>query len=63
MEKDIELFNGDCLDVLDNTMRSGGTGIACVNTNRKFIGIEIEKGYYSIAKERIEKKTVEEKQK
>lgn len=40
--------------VLDNCMGSGSTGIACINTNRKFIGIEIEDNYYNIAKERIE---------
>ena len=31
------------------------TGVACVNTNRNFIGIELDKNYYNIAKERIEK--------
>lgn len=40
--------------VLDNTMGSGSTGVACVNTNRKFIGIEKEKKYFEIAKRRIE---------
>lgn len=39
--------------VLDNTMGSGSTGIACVNTNRKFIGIELDDTYYEIAKNRI----------
>lgn len=39
--------------VLDNCMGSGSTGVACLNTNRNFIGIEIEKKYYLIAKERI----------
>ena len=41
--------------VLDNCMGSGSTGVACVNTNRNFIGIELDKGYFDIAKERIEK--------
>ena len=41
--------------VLDNCMGSGSTGIACINTNRKFIGIEKEEKYFNIAKERIEK--------
>ena len=41
--------------VLDNCMGSGSTGIACVNTNRNFIGIELDDGYFNIAKERIEK--------
>ena len=40
--------------VLDFTMGSGSTGVACVNTNRKFIGIELEEKYFEIAKERIE---------
>ena len=41
--------------VLDNCMGSGSTGVACVNTNRRFIGIELDEGYFNIAKERIEK--------
>lgn len=40
--------------VLDNTMGSGSTGVACMNTNRKFIGIELDENYYKIAKQRIE---------
>lgn len=40
--------------VLDNCMGSGSTGVACVNTNRNFIGIEIDNGYFNIAKKRIE---------
>ena len=39
--------------ILDNTMGSGSTGVACVNTNRNFIGIELDKDYFNIAKERI----------
>lgn len=39
--------------VLDNCMGSGSTGVACINTNRKFIGIEIDEKYFKIAKERI----------
>lgn len=39
--------------VLDNTMGSGSTGIACINTNRRFIGIELDENYFNIAKERI----------
>jgi len=41
--------------ILDPFMGSGTTGVACVNTGRNFIGIEIDEGYYKIAKERIEK--------
>ena len=40
--------------VLDFTMGSGSTGVACVNTNRDFIGIELDDNYFSIAKDRIE---------
>jgi DNA modification methylase len=39
--------------VVDNCMGSGSTGVACVNTGRKFIGIEQDEKYYGIAKERI----------
>ena len=40
--------------VLDFTMGVGSTGIACINTKRDFIGIELDEKYYNIAKERIE---------
>lgn len=40
--------------VLDFTMGSGSTGVACVNANRKFIGIELDNKYFEIAKKRIE---------
>jgi site-specific DNA-methyltransferase (adenine-specific) len=33
---------------------SGSTGVACVNTNRKFIGIELNENYFNVAKNRIE---------
>jgi DNA modification methylase len=39
--------------VLDNTMGSGTTGVACENTGRNFIGIERDPGYFEIAKDRI----------
>lgn len=39
--------------VLDNCMGSGSTGIACINTGRKFVGIELNDKYYEIAKQRI----------
>ena len=39
--------------VLDNCMGSGSTGVACMNTGRKFIGIELDRKYYEIARERI----------
>jgi site-specific DNA-methyltransferase (adenine-specific) len=40
--------------VLDNCMGSGTTGVACMNTGRRFIGIERDEKYFSIAKDRIE---------
>ncbi|MDY3662167.1 MAG: site-specific DNA-methyltransferase [Ruminococcus bovis] len=43
--------------VLDNCMGSGSTGVACVHTNRNFIGIEIDEEYFDIAKKRIEEAT------
>lgn len=43
--------------VLDNCMGSGSTGVACINTGRKFIGIEIDDTYFETAKLRIESAT------
>ena len=40
--------------VLDNTMGSGSTGVACVNTGRSFIGIEKDDRYFEVARKRIE---------
>ena len=40
--------------VFDSCMGSGTTGVACINTNRRFIGIELDNNYFKIAKERIE---------
>lgn len=40
---------------LDPFMGSGTTGIACIGKNRSFIGIELDEGYFNIAKERIQK--------
>ena len=39
--------------VLDSCMGSGSTGVACKNLNRSFIGIELDEGYFEIAKQRI----------
>ena len=55
----LELFIKNSSDenavVFDGFMGSGSTGVACVNTNRNFIGIELDENYFNIAKERIEK--------
>ena len=40
--------------ILDFTMGSGSTGVACMNTNRRFVGIELDETYFKIANERIE---------
>jgi site-specific DNA-methyltransferase (adenine-specific) len=44
-------------------MGSGTTGVACVNTGRNFIGIEIDETYFNIAKKRIEEAEKREKKK
>lgn len=53
MEYLIKTYTNESETVLDFTFGSGTTGVACVNTNRKFIGIEQDEGYFKIAKERI----------
>ena len=55
MEYLIKTYTNEGDTVLDFTMGSGTTGVACINTNRKFIGIELDKNYFNIAKNRIEK--------
>ena len=54
LEELIKTFTNEGDTVLDNCMGSGSTGVACVNTNRNFIGIELDKTYFDIAKNRIE---------
>lgn len=49
----IRTYTNEGETVLDNTMGSGTTGVACVNTDRAFIGIEQEQKYFDIAQERI----------
>lgn len=49
----IRTYTNEGDTVLDFTMGSGSTGVACANTNRKFIGIELDDNYYSIAYNRI----------
>lgn len=50
----IRTYTNEGETVLDFTMGSGSTGVACVNTSRNFIGIELDEGYYNIAEKRIE---------
>jgi site-specific DNA-methyltransferase (adenine-specific) len=50
----IKTYTNEGETVLDFTMGSGSTGVACVNTNRNFIGIELDENYFNIAKNRIE---------
>lgn len=50
----IKTYTDEGMTVLDNCMGSGTTGVACMNTNRKFIGIELDEKYFNVAKERIE---------
>jgi len=50
----IKTYTNEGETVLDNCMGSGSTGVACVNLNRKFIGIELDENYFNIAKNRIE---------
>ena len=49
----IKTYSNETDTVLDNTMGSGTTGIGCINTNRKFIGIELNELYYKLSKHRI----------
>lgn len=60
-QKNVDLFEELIIDntneneiVFDPFMGSGTTGVACLNTNRKFIGIELDEHYFNLAKERIE---------
>ena len=59
----IKTYTNENEIVLDFTMGSGSTGVACVNTNRKFIGIELDENYFNIAKQRIEEAYNKETQK
>ena len=53
MEYLIKTYTNENEIVLDNTMGSGTTGLACLKTNRQFIGIEKEKQYYDVAVRRL----------
>tara|TARA_R100001530_G_scaffold85179_3_gene59351 strand:+ start:78 stop:812 length:735 start_codon:yes stop_codon:yes gene_type:complete len=53
MEYLIKTYTDELETVLDFTMGSGTTGVACCNLNRNFIGIELDKDYFKIAEQRI----------
>jgi site-specific DNA-methyltransferase (adenine-specific) len=53
MEYLVKTYTNEGDTVLDFTMGSGSTGVACVNTNRNFIGIELNKEYFEMASNRI----------
>jgi len=53
MEYLIRTYTDECETVLDFTMGSGTTGVACKNLNRHFIGIELDEAYFKIAQDRI----------
>lgn len=57
----IKTYTNECDTVLDFTMGSGSTGVACFNTGRDFIGIELDDHYFEVAKNRINK-AIENKQ-
>lgn len=61
MEYLIKTYTNEGETVLDFTMGSGTTGVACNNLNRNFIGIELDSEYFEIAKERITKEITEQK--
>ena len=50
----VKTYTNDGDTVLDNCMGSGSTGVACANTNRKFVGMEKDEEYFEIAKRRVE---------
>ena len=55
MEYLVKTYTDEGETVMDFAMGSGTTGVACVNLNREFIGIELDKEYHSIAAKRIAK--------
>ncbi len=54
----VKTYTNEGDTVLDNTMGSGTTGVACINTNRNFIGIEKDEAYFKIAEQRINARTL-----
>lgn len=61
LEQLIKTYTNEKDLVLDNCMGSGSTGVACLNTNRNFIGIELDEKYFNIAKERIQNHKINNK--
>lgn len=59
----IKTYSNEGKTILDNCIGSGTTAIACINTNRNFIGFELDKGYYDIACKRIEEALKEKENK
>jgi site-specific DNA-methyltransferase (adenine-specific) len=55
----IKTYTNEGEMVLDNTMGSGTTAIACMNLDRNFIGIELEEKYFEVSKKRVEEKRKE----
>jgi site-specific DNA-methyltransferase (adenine-specific) len=53
----IKTYTDEGMTVLDNCMGSGSTGVACINTNRNFIGIELDDNYFQIADNRLREAT------
>jgi site-specific DNA-methyltransferase (adenine-specific) len=60
MEYLVKTYSKEGDTVLDFTMGSGTTGVACKNLNRNFIGIEKDETYFEIAKQRIEGTEIKE---
>ena len=54
----IRTYTNENETILDNCMGSGSTGVACVNTNRRFLGIELDNTYFESAKKRIEETAI-----
>lgn len=59
MEDLVKIHSNEHEVILDCFMGSGTTGVACRNLGRKFIGVEMNEGYFEIAKERILKESIE----
>jgi site-specific DNA-methyltransferase (adenine-specific) len=55
----IRTYTNDGETVLDNCIGSGSTAIAAINTNRNFIGFELDANYYNVAKNRVNQYIIE----